>query len=136
MVAAAREINQNKYAKLLAKTLPVVIKTEEENEAMLLKIGELMDKGDRMTPEELALVELMTELVEAFEGEHYQIEDAEPHVVLQHLMEANDLKQADLVEVLGSRGHTSDIVNGKRGISKEHAKALGKFFNVSPGLFL
>jgi hypothetical protein len=31
MVAAAREINQNKYAKLLAKTLPVVVKTEEEN---------------------------------------------------------------------------------------------------------
>jgi HTH-type transcriptional regulator/antitoxin HigA len=103
---------------------------------MLLKIEELMDKGDRMTPEELAVVELMTELVEAFEDENYQIHDAEPHEVLQHLMEANDLKQADLVEVLGSRGHTSDIVNGKRGISKEHAKALGKFFNVSPGLFL
>ena len=79
VAAAAREINQNKYARLLAKTLPVVVKTEEENEAMLLKIEELMDKGDRMTPEELALVELMTELVEAFEDENYQIEDAEPH---------------------------------------------------------
>jgi len=136
MVASAREINKSKYAKLLAKTLPVVIKTEDENEAMLLKIEGLLAKGDRMTPEELALVELMTELVEAFEDDNYQIEDSEPHVVLQHLMEANDLKQADLVEVLGSRGHTSDVVNGKRGISKEHAKALGKFFKVSPDLFL
>jgi HTH-type transcriptional regulator/antitoxin HigA len=136
MVAPTREINRNKYGRLLAKALPAVIKTEEENERVLAEIERLMDKGERMIPEELALLELMSQLVEAFEEEAYPIENGAPHEVLQHLMEANDLKQADLLKVFGSRGHTSDIVNGKRGISKEHAKALGKLFKVSPELFL
>ena len=34
------------------------------------------------------------------------------------------------------RGYTSDVVNGKRGISKEHAKKLGELFHVSPSLFI
>lgn len=136
MAVAKQVINPRKYAGLLAKTLPTVIKTEEENERMLAKIEKLMDKGERMAPEELALLELMSQLVEAFEEEAYPIEDAPPHQVLQHLMEANDLKQANLLPIFGSRGYTSDIVNGKRGISKDHAKALGEFFHVSPELFI
>lgn len=136
MAVAKQLINPRKYAELLAKTLPTVIKTEEENERMLAKIEKLMDKGERMVPEELALLELMSQLVEAFEEEAYPIEDTPPHQVLQHLMEANDLKQANLLPIFGSRGYTSDIVNGKRGISKDHAKALGEFFHVSPELFI
>src|SRR5438309_204109 len=107
MVAVAREINLNKYARLLAETLPVVIKTEEENERVLAEIERLIDKGESVTPEELALLELMSQLVEAFEEEVYPIEDVTPHQALQHLMEANDLKQADLKSVFGSSGYTS-----------------------------
>jgi HTH-type transcriptional regulator / antitoxin HigA len=121
---------------LLAETLPAVIKTEDENERMLAEIERLMDKGDRLTNEELALLELMSRLVEDYEEEAYPVEDAPPYRVLQHLMEANGLKQADLLPIFGSRGYASDVVNGKRGISKENAKELGEFFHVSPELFL
>jgi HTH-type transcriptional regulator/antitoxin HigA len=130
VAAPIRKLNRTKYARLLAEALPAVIKTEEENERMLIEIEKLMDKGDRLTTEELALLELMSRLVEDYE------EDAPPHRVLQHLMEANNRKQADLLPILGSRGYISDVVNGRRGISKENAKALGEFFNVSPELFL
>jgi HTH-type transcriptional regulator / antitoxin HigA len=51
-------------------------------------------------------------------------------------MEAQGLKQIDLVKVIGSKGGVSEIVNGKRAISKSQAKALGEFFNVSPALFI
>jgi HTH-type transcriptional regulator/antitoxin HigA len=47
-----------------------------------------------------------------------------------------DLRQADLVPLVGSRGLVSEIVNGKRAISKAQAKVLGTFFNVSPALFI
>ena len=136
MAVAANRIDSKKYARLLARTLPTVIKTEEENERMLAEIEKLIDKGERKTPEELALLELMSRLVEDFEEAAYPMEDAPAHKVLQHLMEANDLKQADLVPIFGSRGHTSDIVNGKRPISKKHAAALGERFHVSPELFV
>jgi HTH-type transcriptional regulator / antitoxin HigA len=51
-------------------------------------------------------------------------------------MEARGLKQADLVGIIGSSGVTSEVVNGKREISKTQAKALGDFFQVDPGLFI
>jgi HTH-type transcriptional regulator / antitoxin HigA len=35
-----------------------------------------------------------------------------------------------------SHGYVSDVVNGKRAISKTHAKALGKMFHVSPEVFI
>jgi HTH-type transcriptional regulator / antitoxin HigA len=51
-------------------------------------------------------------------------------------MESNHTRQADLVGLIGSRGVVSEVVNGKRAISKAQAKALGEFFSVSPGLFI
>ncbi len=43
-------------------------------------------------------------------------------------MDARGLKQSDLVEVISSKRVVSEIVNGKRSISKAQAKALGEFF--------
>ena len=51
-------------------------------------------------------------------------------------MEARDIRQEDLIGVIGSRGVVSEVVNGKRGISKAQAKALGEYFHVSAELFI
>lgn len=56
--------------------------------------------------------------------------------MLLHLMESNNVKQENLVGVIGSRGVVSDVVNGKRSISKVQAKALATFFSVDVGLFI
>ncbi len=61
---------------------------------------------------------------------------ASPLEVLLHLMEKNEIKQADLVGKVGSSGVVSEIINGKRGISKAQAKALGEIFHVSPSVFI
>ncbi len=59
-----------------------------------------------------------------------------PRDMLLFLMEQQDLKQADLLEVLGSKGIVSEVVNGKRAISKTHAKRLAENFKVSAELFI
>jgi HTH-type transcriptional regulator/antitoxin HigA len=47
------------------------------------------------------------------------------------------LIQADLVRAgIGSSGIVSEIVNGKRQISKKQAKKLAGFFSVSADLFI
>ena len=132
-----REIDPRRYARLLAQRLPTVVRTEKENEEMLASIWELIRKGeDKLSAEEVALLELMSVLVERFEEEHYPILDAPPHRILQHLMGARDIKQSDLVPILGGRGRVSELVNGKRAISKTQAKALADFFHVSAELFI
>ena len=132
----AANLDVNKYGQLLLYTLPSVIETEAENERVLAFIESLLRKGDNLSPEEERLLNLLSLLVEQFEEKAYQFDDSPPHRVLQFLMEQHNLKQSDLVPLLGSRGHVSDIVNGKRGISKNHAKALAGFFHTSAELFL
>jgi len=134
------DIDSRKYSRLLAKTLPRSIRSEEENERVLQIIEQLMDKGDgNLTPEEGVLLELLVTLVEKFEEEHYQLEknsSATPLSILKELMAARDVKSSDLWGVLGSKGLTSDILSGKRSISKSRAKALAEFFHVSADLFI
>jgi HTH-type transcriptional regulator/antitoxin HigA len=95
-----------------------------------------MEKGDDVSPEERALLDLMVVLVERFEAAHYQIPEASPKDVLRGLLEANGLKQKDLVPDVGSKGVVSEILAGKRSISKQQAKKLSKRFGVSPAIFL
>lgn len=129
-----RTINQESYAKLLAKYQPKVIETEEENEAAIA-LAEELERRDR-TPEEDAFLDLLVTLIEKFEDEHYQLHASTTQSILQHLMEARDIRQEDLIGVIGSRDVVSEVVNGKRGISKAQAKALGEFFHVSDELFI
>lgn len=129
--------DKNVYGSLLAEFQPKVITSEEENERALAVVEKLMALRENITPEQDALLELLVTLIEKFEDEYYQLlPESDPHSMLQFLMEQRNLKQLDLVGILGSKGVTSEVVNGKRSISKAQAKALGEFFHVSPALFL
>lgn len=127
--------NRESYANLLAQYQPKVIGTESENEAAIVLALELEHRLNR-TPEEDAFLELLVTLIEKFEDEHYQLNASTPQSILQHLMAAKNLKQSDLVGILGSSGVVTEIVNGKREISKAQAKALGEFFHLSHTVFL
>ncbi|MFN2452954.1 MAG: type II toxin-antitoxin system HigA family antitoxin [Pyrinomonadaceae bacterium] len=129
-------INPARYRKLLSKAMPVAIETEAENDRLLAEVYKLMDKGEDLPPEEEMLLRLMVTLIEEFERKFYQPGDATPLEVLHHLMAARDLKQSDLWEIFGSKSTASQVLNGKRSISKENAKALAKFFGVSVELFI
>jgi HTH-type transcriptional regulator / antitoxin HigA len=133
---AAVKINPQRYGRLLAKVLPVRIETEEENDRMLLEVRKLIAKGDRRTPEEDALLDLLAHLVQQFERDFYRLGGAAPHEILKELMAARGLKQSDLLHIFKSKGVASEVVNGKRGISKAQAKALADFFHVSAELFI
>ena len=137
MIVSARSIDPGKYGKLLARSLPSVIETKTEYERALAEIEQLMVKGDRLSPEEDMLLELLAKLVEDFEEKRYPIPAAKPHEVIQELMRQRGLRQRDLVHLLGSsRGTASEVINGKRGISRSQAKALADYFHVSADVFL
>jgi HTH-type transcriptional regulator / antitoxin HigA len=129
-------LNKKVYASLLGDVLPKVIESEEENELFLAEVEKLMALGEDLTPEQLQLMNLLVSLIEQFEEQHYSLHPATPLEVLNELVLQRELKQKDLVPVFGSQGIASEVLNGKRSISKAQAKALGDFFHVSPALFL
>jgi HTH-type transcriptional regulator/antitoxin HigA len=116
--------------------VPRVIESGEELERASRLVGPLLDKGERRTAEEEALCRLLLKLIDDYQQAHPVIPELAPHQALQALMEEQGLRQADLVEVFGSRSRVSDAIRGKRAISKEQAKRLGEFFCVSPALFI
>ena len=123
------------YSKLLAEIAPRAIETEEEYDR-LLAVAERLTFAQNLTPEERALYKLLVTLIEVYETENYPIDKSEPHEILQHIMESSGTRQADLVGIIGSSGVVSEVVNGKRAISKAQAKALGDYFKISPSLFI
>jgi len=133
---ATLTIDTKRYSRLLASTTPRVIETKKEYAGALQKIEELMDQGAHRTPEEGALLALLVSLVQSYEEKHYPIYNPSPVEMLRYLMEKLGLKQADLVPVFGSSGYVSDVVNGRRGISKAHARGLAEFFHVAVELFI
>jgi HTH-type transcriptional regulator/antitoxin HigA len=136
MSRVVRKIDPTRYKRLLSQTMPVVIESEEENERMLTVVEKLMDKGENLSPEEEKLLKLFARLIEDFEHRYYHPREAAPLEVLQHLMDARGVKQNHLWEVFGSKGIASEVLNGKRGISKTQARALASYFHVPADLFI
>ena len=133
---AVATINEAAYGKLLARAVPRVIKTKEENERMVAELEKLDTRGRPLTPEEENLAELMTLLVRQFEESRYPLGHAEPLEALRVLMEDRGLRQRDLIPLFGSSSVVSDVLNGKRSISKAHARKLAESFHVPAGLFI
>ena len=71
----ALAIDDRKYARVLAKVLPRVITTGEEHQRMLAEVERLMDKGERRTAEEDAVLELMVRLIQDYEEKHHPLPD-------------------------------------------------------------
>jgi HTH-type transcriptional regulator/antitoxin HigA len=134
--AAKAQFDAKAYAGLLAETLPEVIETVAQNRRMIKVLNKLMDKGENLTPEERKLMKLLGHLICDFEQRYYKPQKNTPREALIAMMDMNHLRQADIVHIFGSRGITSEVISGKREISKTHAKALAKFFHTSTDIFL
>jgi len=78
---------------------------------------------------------LLTVLMEAFEDEHYSLSGVTPDSILRGLMEEHRLRQLDRLGVFGSSGVASEVVSGKRAISKTQARKLATRFHVAADLF-
>lgn len=121
-----------KYA--LEVSSPAPITSERQHEEYLSVLDKLASKDNPATEEEKYAEVLMT-LIEAYEEEHHSIPDASPIEVLRALMDANDLRQKDLVPIFGSESIVSEVLHKKRDLNKTHIERLSKRFNVSPAVF-
>ena len=137
MTTTTEDLDLKRYGRLLAKAVPTVVRTEAENDRLLAIVKSLLEKGeDRLTAEEDALLELLTGLIQDFESRAYPVPKSEPREMVAFLLEQRGLKACDLWPVVGSKGRVSEILAGKRAISKDQAKKLSAFFHVGAGLFI
>jgi HTH-type transcriptional regulator/antitoxin HigA len=82
------------------------------------------------------LLDVLADLVSAYEAREIPMPDAEPREVLRLLMDANGLTQTELGAELGGQPVVSAILNGKREINARQASALASRFGVSAAVFI
>ena len=132
---SALALDVAKYRKLLDEALPTVIHDEAQNEDYISRLEALYGSGEPPSAEETELAELLTLLIENFEAGRYSLQQATPLEALRELMDANGLLQKDLLDVFGNISVVSEVLNGKRELSKAHIVRLAQRFKVSPDLF-
>ena len=88
-----------------------------------------------LTEDEKDYLDILCLIVEQYEGIHHPIPSVGPINVIRHLMEVNNLKQKDMVDVFKTESIVSDVLNGKRGLTVEHIQGLSNKFKVSPAVF-
>jgi HTH-type transcriptional regulator/antitoxin HigA len=83
------------------------------------------------------LIEVLATLVEKYESRERPNPQLSPAETLAHLLEAGNVQCASLARETGIPAATlSNVLAGRRGVSKENAIRLGRYFGLSPMMFL
>ncbi|SFJ43256.1 HTH-type transcriptional regulator / antitoxin HigA [Paraburkholderia megapolitana] len=125
------------WAALQAQVPLKPVRSETDFQRMTRLASELTDhlQGDAQHP--LAdLLGVVTDLVGVWGTRHVEVlPEAAPRDVLRHLLETHKLRQKDLSDI-ASPTVISDILAGRRAISKNVAKALAVRFHTDVARFL
>lgn len=133
----ARRMNDSYFD--LVREFPLVpIKGEAQYDAAVALLTALAIRDeDKLDAGEAAYLDALTQFVADYEEQHHRIEAGgmKPLDALKYLMRENGMKPIDLGKLLGNRSLASQVLNGKRGLSKTHIAILSERFRVDPGLF-
>jgi HTH-type transcriptional regulator/antitoxin HigA len=123
------------YKQIVTRELPAPIRSDAQYKSYLAKIERILDET-RRTAAQSKFLELLILIVERYEQEKFPIRPLDPRIMLRELMEVHEMSQADLARLIGSSGVASEILSGKRSLSKTQIKKLSQLFKVSPAVFL
>lgn len=133
--AEKTSMNTKIYGQLLSETIPGIIDSNEEYCRMEEIFAGLFKK--KCSPEEDKLFELLANLMEDYEEKNLpELKKSTPLETLKFLINENDLKQTDLIDVFATQSIVSEILTGKRKINLSQAKKLADRFKVAVEIFI
>ena len=116
------------------------IKNEKQYEIMLARVEELMEIVHEDTPEtdaNFVELDLLADLVEEYEMEHYPIGEPTIADVLKLRMTEMNLSQKALAELIGiSAPRLSEYITGKAEPTLQIARKIHKNLNVDANIIL
>lgn len=111
-----------------------ILKTEEDYNKASLRLMEIFHADPNSS--EFEELELLTLLVNDYDDRNYEIPKLEALEVIKIKMTEMGLKNKDLESIIGSKGHVSAILSGKREITLKMAQKLKDFFGIPAETFL
>ena len=115
-------LDETKYRALLDEAFPVAIRTAAEYRRLMSTFDRLMLIPDEeLSEKEGRLLQLLSVLIEDYENRTVKLPEVSPDAMLRYLLEEKQVKPSDLADIL-PKSRVSEILSGKRGISKDQAK--------------
>ncbi len=111
-----------------------VIKTETGYRKAVKRMMAIFHAAeDTAEAEELALLLV---LIKDYEDKHIHLPELNPMEVIKLKMEEMGLRPKDLEHIIGSKGHVSSILSGRREITLKMAQKLKNYFQLPAEIFL
>jgi len=111
-----------------------VLKTEDDYNKASMRLMEIFHAQPN-TPESDEL-DLLTVLVKDYDDKHYHLPELDALEVIKYKMQEMGMKAKDLEPIIGSKGHVSAILSGKREITLKMAQKLKNYFSIPADVFL
>ncbi|MDZ4795987.1 MAG: hypothetical protein SGI83_17030 [Bacteroidota bacterium] len=111
-----------------------VIKTEAQYQKAIKRTMAIFH-ADEKTPQADELALLLV-LVKDYEDKHIQLPGLKPLDVIKLKMDELGLRPKDLEGIIGSKGHVSSVLSGRREITLKMAQKLRNYFHLPAEIFL
>lgn len=104
------------------------IKTESDYKKALNRLEVIFDAVPETKEGDEA--EILSMMIDQYENIHYPIEAPDPIEAIKIRMEEMDLKQKDLVGIIGGKSRVSEVLNKKKRLTVEMIRKLNKILNI------
>ncbi len=138
MKTKSRNKGKDRYLELVQQHPLRPIRSDAELDEAIAALDVLLDLVDERpwNKDEKDYVDVLGDLIERYETEHIKIDTPAPEVMLQHLIEAKGVTQAQVAKDCRIAESTiSELLAGTRKLNRNHIAKFSAYFHVGPGVF-
>jgi HTH-type transcriptional regulator/antitoxin HigA len=123
------------YLELVCRVPLRPLRSDEELARAVAMVDGLLDRED-LGRDEQDYLDVLSDLVERYESEEHPVAPVSDADLLRHLMEAKGVSQTEVVQGTDIAASTiSEVLAGKRTLSRTHIGKLSRYVHVGPGMF-
>ena len=110
------------------------IKTEKDYRNALERLDVIFDAP--IDTKEGDEAEILSLLIENYENEHYPIEAPDPIEAIKIRMEELNMRQKDLVGIIGGKSRVSEVLNRKKRLTVDMIRELERILQISASVLV
>lgn len=111
-----------------------LIKSEKDYRQALKRLEVIFDAP--VNTKEGDEAEILSLLIENYENEHYPIEAPDPIEAIKIRMEELNMRQKDLVGIIGGKSRVSEILNKKKRLTVDMIRELERVLQISASVLV
>ncbi len=110
------------------------IKSEQDYREALERLEVIFDAP--IDSKEGDEAEILSLLIENYENEHYAIAEPDPIEAIKIRMEELNIRQKDLVGIIGGKSRVSEILNRKKKLTVDMIRELEQLLQISASVLV